>query len=221
MNRLVVPGILAVSLAGATLFAGCTTATGKSIDQPAVGVAAISTSPVAAVERPITRFIRATGSLMAEDQADVAAEIAGRVIGTPVERGTAVSEGAVLIRVSPAEADAQSSEAEANAAQIEARLGLKPGVPFDVSTVPEVQNAQASFELAQNEFNRIRSLLDQHVVSQSEFDQRRRTARPNSIKRCRRQRRAWRWPIKRSPTRLSVRRLPVWLPSEWCRLATT
>jgi len=36
-----------------------------------------------------------------------------------------------------------------------------------------VQNAKAGFELAQNEFNRIRSLLEERVVSQSEFDQRR------------------------------------------------
>ena len=42
-----------------------------------------------------------------------------------------------------------------------------------MNAVPEVQNAKASFDLAQNEFNRIKSLLDQRVVSQSEFDQRR------------------------------------------------
>ena len=35
---------------------------------------------VAAVEQPIARFIRATGTLMAEEQADVAAETAGRVV---------------------------------------------------------------------------------------------------------------------------------------------
>ena len=34
-------------------------------------------------------------------------------------------------------------------------------------------NAQASLDLAEAEFGRIRSLLDQKVVSQSEFDQRR------------------------------------------------
>src|SRR5260370_20069113 len=33
--------------------------------------------------------------------------------------------------------------------------------------------ANASYELAQSEFNRIKSLLDQRVVSQSEYDQRR------------------------------------------------
>ena len=173
MNRLVVSGVLTFTLAGAAIWSGCSTATGKAADQPATDRAPIAAAPVAAVEQPIARFIRATGTLMAEDQADVAAEIAGRVVATPVERGTAVTQGDVLIRLSPSEADAQASEAEANAGQIEARLGLKAGVDFDVNIVPEVQNAKAGFELAQNEFNRIRSLLDQRVVSQSEFDQRR------------------------------------------------
>ena len=64
-------------------------------------------------------------------------------------------------------------EAEANAAQIEARLGITAEAPFNANAVPEVQNAKASFDLAQSEFDRIRSLLDQKVVSQSEFEQRR------------------------------------------------
>ncbi len=134
---------------------------------------AVSVAPAAAVERPITRFIRATGSLMAEDHADVAAEIAGRIVATPIERGTSVTEGAVLVRVSPAEAEAQAREAEANAAQIEARLAIGTDGKFDVNAVPEVQTAKSSYDLAQNEFNRIKSLLEQRVVSQSEYDQRR------------------------------------------------
>jgi RND family efflux transporter MFP subunit len=173
MNRLVVAQVLTVTLAGAALSAACSTATGKSADQATTERAPVTVTAIAAIEQPIARFIRATGTLMAEDQAEVAAEIAGRVVATPVERGTAVAQGDVLIRLAPAEADAQASEAEANAAQIEARLGIKAGGEFDVNAVPEVQNAKAGFELAQNEFNRIRSLLDQRVVSQSEFDQRR------------------------------------------------
>src|SRR5262245_7377956 len=172
MNRLVASGVLTFALAGASLWSGCSTATGKAADQPAEK-APVAAGAVAAVEKPIARFIRATGTLMAEERADVAVEIAGRVVATPVERGTAVAQGDVLVRVSSSEADAQASEAEANAAQIEARLGLKTGVDFDVNAVPEVQNAKAGFDLAQNEFNRIRSLLDERVVSQSEFDQRR------------------------------------------------
>jgi RND family efflux transporter MFP subunit len=172
MNRVVVPGMLILALTGAVLSVACSTATGESANKSAAAPV-IAVSPVPAVEQPIARFIRATGTLMAEEQAEVAAEVAGRVVSTPVERGSVVAPGDVLIRLSPTETDAQASEAEANAAQIEARLGLRSGVDFDVNAVPEVQNAKAGFELAQNEFNRIKSLLDDRVVSQSEFDQRR------------------------------------------------
>jgi multidrug resistance efflux pump len=110
---------------------------------------------------------------MAEDQAAVAAKSPAHIVSHAVERGTSVAEGGVLVRVSPTEADAQALEAEANAAQIEARLGLTAGNAFDVNAVPEVQHAKSSYELAQHEFERVQSLLDQRVVSQSEFEQRR------------------------------------------------
>lgn len=163
-------------ISGALLLTGCSSADGKAADEPAAATAApaaVAVDPVTANEQPITRFIRATGSLTAEEQADVAAEVAGRVIATPVERGTPVTEGATLIRVSPTESEAQLKEAEANAAQIEARLGISSGGALNVDAVPEVMTAKASYDLAQNEFNRIKSLLEQRVVSQSEYDQRR------------------------------------------------
>jgi RND family efflux transporter MFP subunit len=152
--------------------AACSSGDAKGKDQPAAP-AAISVSAVAATEQPIARFIRTTGTLMAEEQAEVAAETAGRVVSAPVERGTTVSQGAELVRLSPIETEAQLKEAQANAAQLEARLGLTSGGAFDVNAVPEVQNAKAAYDLAQSEFNRIKSLLDQRVVSQSEYDQRR------------------------------------------------
>ena len=123
--------------------------------------------------RPIDRYLRVTGSLLADEQAEVSAESAGRVIDTPVERGSRVAQGAILVRVSAAETSAQLLEAEANAAQIEARLGLSEGQPFDPARVPDAMNARASLDLAEAEFARIGSLLEQNVVSKSEFDQRR------------------------------------------------
>jgi RND family efflux transporter MFP subunit len=150
----------------------CSSGDAKSKDT-ATATAAIEVAAVAATEQPLARFIRATGSLTAEEQADVAAETAGRVVGAPVERGSMVTQGAELIRLSPTETDAQLKEAEANAAQIEARLGIANGGTFEVNAVPEVQNAKANYDLMQSEFTRIKSLLDQRVVSQSEYDQRR------------------------------------------------
>jgi RND family efflux transporter MFP subunit len=167
IQQILTAALVAVSLAAA----GCG-ADGKGKDA-AAATPLIAVSAVAAREQPISRFIRATGTLNAEEQAEVAAETGGRVIATPVERGTPVAKGAILIRLSDAETNAQAQEAEANAAQIEARLGITPATPYNVNAVPEVQSAKASFELAQSEFGRIRALLDQRVVSQSEFEQRR------------------------------------------------
>ena len=160
-----------VLLLGPLVWAACSTANGKTEDRQAE-VPSIAVSPVAAVEQPISRFIRVTGTLTAEEQANVAAETSGRVISTPVERGTAVSQGAELIRLSAVETEASVKEAESNAAQIEARLAQAGSGSFDVSRVPEVANARANFALAESEFARIEKLLAERVVSQSEYDQR-------------------------------------------------
>jgi membrane fusion protein (multidrug efflux system) len=122
---------------------------------------------------PVTRLLRVTGSLTADEEAEVAAETAGRVIETPVERGSRVDEGSPLLRLVQTEAEAALREAEANVGQIEVRLGLGGDQPFDAERVPEVSNARAAKELAEAEFTRIRKLYDDHVVSGSEYDQRR------------------------------------------------
>jgi RND family efflux transporter MFP subunit len=165
---------LAVALLGAAplVSPGCRSVDGKT-DERAPSVSAIAVAPASVVERPIARFVHATGSLTADERAEVAAEIRGRVVRTPIERGTPVAEGDELVRLSSTETEAQAREAEANASQIEARLGLTPDTPFEVARVPEVQTAQATYDLAKSEFARIQSLLDQRVVSQAEFDQRR------------------------------------------------
>src|SRR5436190_22799594 len=169
MNRLI--RFVAIVVPALVAFA-CSAGDAKTKDQPASALVA-SVAPVAAAEQPIARFIRATGTLMAEEQAEVAAETAGRVVAARIERGTAVAQGAELVQISSTETEAQVKEAEANAAQIEARLGLTADHPYDVHAVPEVQNAKAGYDLAQSEFTRIQSLLSQKVVSQSEYDQRR------------------------------------------------
>ena len=167
----VVAGSMAVVVMVAGLVSGCGTAKGESSSKTDEA-AALRVSVVAATEQPITRFLKVTGTLAAEEEAEVAAEIQGRVIATPVERGTRVAEGSDLIRISPAEAQAQATEAEANAAQLEGRLGLTGGAEFDLDRVPEVANARAQQTLAQGDFDRAKMLFDKKLLSQAEFDQR-------------------------------------------------
>jgi multidrug efflux pump subunit AcrA (membrane-fusion protein) len=128
---------------------------------------AVSASTVEAA--PIARFIEVTGTLTAQESADVAAEIAGRIEATPVERGSGVGAGAALVRIAATEVEAQAREAEADASQIEARLGLAGGGPFTVTRVPEVASAQAARALARADFERARTLHAAKLIAQAEF----------------------------------------------------
>ena len=166
MSRLNLVLILAAALTVTACNADATR--GAASAEPA----AVSVSAITVAEQPIARFIRVSGTLMAQEDAEVAAEVAGRVVATPVERGSIVRANGDLIRIASADADAQAREAQANAAQIEARLGLDRGGAFDVERVPEVANAKASNQLAQNDFSRAKRLYEDKLLSQSDFDQR-------------------------------------------------
>jgi len=172
MSRAIIrPTFFILLCAGSLTSVACSAGDAKTKEGDTAPVA-VAVEAVAATEQPIARFIRVTGTLTAEEQADVAAETAGRVIATPVERGTAVAQGAELVKLSPIETEASVKEAEANAAQIEARLALDANGTYDVTKVPEVANARANYDLASAEFGRIDKLLAERVVSQSEYDQR-------------------------------------------------
>jgi membrane fusion protein (multidrug efflux system) len=110
-------------LSGGSLF-GCKGATADaatSAESPAV---AVKTAAVSEVEVPET--LRLTGNVKGDRETDLAANIAGRVTKTSVERGAEVKPGQVLAQVdvraaalSAAEANAQVQNAQAQAAQAE------------------------------------------------------------------------------------------------------
>jgi len=163
--------IFALCFIGAVLGAACDRAAADS-PASAAEAAAVSVSVAEVVEQPIKRFIRVSGTLTAQEDAEVAAEVAGRVVATPVERGSRVAANDSLVRLMASEGEAQAIEAQANAAQIEARLGIANGAAFVVDKVPEVANAGAALQLARTEFERARMLHQQQLLSQAEFDQR-------------------------------------------------
>ena len=164
MSRLLIPVVFAavVSACGTNATDG-----GAAAESAAVPVTLMT-----AAEEPITRFIRVSGTLNPQEDAEVAAEIAGRVVATPVERGSLVRTNDSLIQIASTDVEAQLREAQANAAQIEARLGIDGGAAFEVERVPEVANAKAAYELAKNEFSRAERLYQSKLLSQSDFDQR-------------------------------------------------
>jgi RND family efflux transporter MFP subunit len=169
------PGVSVSRFCILVLFAVVTTSAcgaNATDNRSAAEAAAVTVPAVTAATQPIARFIRVSGTLMPQENAEVAAEIAGRVVATPVERGSLVRANDSLIQIASTEVEAQAREAQANAAQIEARLGIDGGAAFEVERVPEVANAKAAFQLSKNEFGRAERLYQSKLLSQSDFDQR-------------------------------------------------
>ena len=171
MSRSLLVSSCVVCVAVSVLLTACRGRTAPDTEAKA----AASTAPVAvttagAVERPLDRFLTVTGTLNAQEEADVAAETGGRVVATPVERGTRVTAGSPLIRIADVEVEAQVREAEANAAQISARLGLGEGGTFEIDRVPEVANARAAQAQAEADFTRAQMLFERKLLSQSDYD---------------------------------------------------
>lgn len=163
--------VLLIPVLVAFIASGCGTGTTSEARTPdSSTITTVSASTAVAVEMPIARFVPVTGTLTAEEQADVSAEIAGRVVATRVERGAQVRQGDELIRIAETEVGAQAQEAQANVGQIEARLGLDQSGTLQIDRVPEVANARASSDLARADFDRARMLNEKKLLSQADFD---------------------------------------------------
>lgn len=80
----------------------------------------VSTQP--AVEQPMPRYLRVTGQLQGAKQAQVAADAVGKVVEAPIERGTLVKTGDVLIRLDDRNAKLLLQEAEAALAETKLKV---------------------------------------------------------------------------------------------------
>ena len=132
----------------AVLVAGCSRSeagpqTQVKVEDPA---RALATAPVE--ERALPRELVLTGSLVANRQSDLAANAAGRVLETTVERGQRVNAGDVIARL-----DARVAKFSAKAASAQSRL------------------AKQQLALAGLECDRADKLLASGTISRTEYDQ--------------------------------------------------
>lgn len=180
----VLGGILGVVL----FFVACGRTDSKTQSPGAAQAAtpvAIQTTTVNAISRDAPGFIQATGSLEADEQADIAPQGSGQIATTPVDIGAFVKKGDVIARLDERDArlrlqQAQGNEQQALAAirQAEARLGLGAGGRFDANQIPEVRAARQQYEAAQAQANlaetnarRYANLLESGDTARSTYDQ--------------------------------------------------
>jgi RND family efflux transporter MFP subunit len=108
---------------------------------------AIHVESIAVEARPMPRTLALTGQLIAGQQADVAANAAGQVLHTFVERGDYVKAGATLAQLDLRSAALTAQEAQAN---------------VDVATAQQ--------QLADSECTRAQGLFDKGAISKDELD---------------------------------------------------
>ncbi|HEX5734602.1 MAG TPA: efflux RND transporter periplasmic adaptor subunit [Blastocatellia bacterium] len=146
---------------------------------------AVEVTTTTATAQEVAAYIQATGSFAADESSDVAPEVSGQVISTPVDVGAFVKQGAVIAQLEDRDArlrlqQALAAEQQAQSAvrQAQERLGLNSGDRFDVNNIPEVRAALRQFEaadaqakLAEANANRYASLVKTGDVSQMTYDQ--------------------------------------------------
>lgn len=98
-------------------------------------------------------------------QVDVAAKYAGRIADVTVEEGSEVKEGEVVGRVSSPETEAQLRAAQANVDRAKQAM---------VETKSLMAERNAVLASAKSDFERGKELIDQRIITQQTFDQRRR-----------------------------------------------
>lgn len=146
---------------------------------------ALQVQAIRAVTKQVSATVQATGGFAAEEDSNVAPEAPGIIIETLVNVGDFVQQGQVIARLNDRDAQlrlnqarAQMQQAEASVRQAQSKIGLGQNQNFDVSNVPEVAGARASYEsaqaqlrLAQANANRYANLVKSGDVSQTTYDQ--------------------------------------------------
>lgn len=152
----------------------------------------VDVTTASAILRQLPQFFEATGSLVSDQQTDVAPTIGGKVVAVNFDVGSYVNRGDVLVRLDDRDARIRLEQAQAQVAQsqsqveaaranveqaranvraVRAQLGLGEGEGFNVNEVAEVKNAQAALDLAEKQLKRFERLLESGDVPRSQYDQ--------------------------------------------------
>ncbi len=156
----------------AALISGCggDTSAAKAAKTAQGALLPVTVTPVRT--QLVQRTIELIGTLEANHQVTVGAEIDGQIAAIAADLGDRVSAGQTLARIKDAEFRYAVEQAEGNLALVLARLGLKtmPSPQFDVNQTSGVAKAKAELDEAQVNFKRMKTLFDERVISAQEFD---------------------------------------------------
>jgi HlyD family secretion protein len=114
-----------------------------------------------AVERNITETVTATGKIFPEIEVKISPDISGQIVELDVAEGDTVHRGQVLAKIYADIYSSQRDQAAAVVAQQQAQVS---------NSQAQLGALRATLDQAQSAYNRQKTLLDQKVISQAEFE---------------------------------------------------
>ncbi|HKZ77787.1 MAG TPA: efflux RND transporter periplasmic adaptor subunit [Pyrinomonadaceae bacterium] len=170
--------IILSGLVGLAVSCGGSKANVRNANEAGSPTPVVEVTTAAAIMRDLPQFFEATGSLVGDQQTDVAPSIAGKVVAVGVDLGSYVRRGQMILRLDDVDfklrvqqAQAQLEQAKAELREAEEKVGIKPGQPFDPNRVPEVANARVALDLAEKNLRRADKLIESGDVSRSYYDE--------------------------------------------------
>jgi RND family efflux transporter MFP subunit len=158
-------------LSTALALASCRGSDAPARIQPVAERPVAQPQTAAAQAREVPDVLRLNGTLLADEDAQLAPLVAGRVVEVLVERGARVAEGDPLVRLRDTDFRLQQAAARAAVSQAEARLGMEDGHIPSPGDTAEVRSALAQLELAEQQFERSRALAERGVYSTAQLDE--------------------------------------------------
>ena len=140
---------------------------GPAAAAPTEPSAPVAVQTVKAEEGKVPRYLRLTGEITSARDAAVAADTTGKVVATPIERGSIVDAGDVLIKLDDRAAKLALAEAEANVALAKSRLALAE------SEVARNAPLAKSKAVADTEFSRIKADKEARIADLAAAEARR------------------------------------------------
>jgi HlyD family secretion protein len=185
--------VLSVIILGSIFTSGCGSTANSATANSNSGSEIVDVTTVQAAVVPIPTYIEATGNLTSDAQTDVAPAVSGKVVEVNFDIGSYVSQGSVLLRLDPRDAqirleqaraqveqqrqavqqaESNAEQALATLRQTQARLGVSDGETFQIRDFSQVKSVTAQLELAEKELRRAERLLETGDISRSLYDQR-------------------------------------------------
>lgn len=121
----------------------------------------------------LARTVVVSGTLAADEQAELGPKVAGRLTSLAVDLGDHVRRGQVLARLSPTDFELRVRQAESALQQARAQLGLPADGPLrviDPGDTAVVKQAVANLIQARLTRDRMARLLEQQLIPQQDFD---------------------------------------------------